>query len=74
MEANAWAPESNSNIIDFEVLESNHPASDIPTTGVIEGDQFYFIANSQMDHLSDKGIIDSEQLNDTVILKLDLDR
>lgn len=65
---------SNSKIIDFKVLESNHPASDIPTTGVIDGDQFYFIANSQMDHLSDSGIIDSEQLKNTIILKLDLEK
>ena len=30
----------------IEVLESNHPLFDEPTTGVVVGDRFYFIANS----------------------------
>ena len=29
-----------------EVLESNHPLFDEPTTGVVIGDRYFFIANS----------------------------
>ena len=35
-----------SRIESLEVLESNHPQFDEPTTGVVVGDRYYFIANS----------------------------
>jgi hypothetical protein len=53
---------------------SNDPAFDTPTTGVIVGDEFYFIANSQlMQIIGNKGNIKNpEKLNDTIIMKIKL--
>ena len=39
------------------VLDTNNPLFDIPTTGCIVGDDFFFIGNSQIDKLSDEGTI-----------------
>jgi sugar lactone lactonase YvrE len=36
-----------------EVLEAGNPQFDIPTTGVVAGDAYYFIANSQMRSFND---------------------
>jgi len=56
-----------------EVLESGNAALEEPTTGTIAGDTFYFIANSQIQHMSEDGSslkrpVDSK----TVILQLSL--
>jgi hypothetical protein len=46
---------------------------DIPTTGVVVGDWFYFIGNSQLPMLEDDGTIKNpEKLKEVVILKLSL--
>jgi hypothetical protein len=34
-------------VVRTEILESNHPAFDAPTTGAVVGSRFFFIANSQ---------------------------
>lgn len=41
----------------LEVLDANNPLFDIPTTGSIVVNEFYFIGNSQMDKLNDNGTI-----------------
>ncbi len=54
------------------VLVSNHPLFDIPTTGVIVDDWFYFIANSQMSNLDRGKIKDPAKLKEVLIMKLKL--
>jgi hypothetical protein len=54
------------------VLVSNHPLFDIPTTGVVVDDWFYFIANSQMSKLDKDKIINPEKLNEILIMKVRL--
>ncbi|MDO1450414.1 SMP-30/gluconolactonase/LRE family protein [Rhodocytophaga aerolata] len=57
-----------------DVLEANHPLFEkIPTTGVVVGNAFYFIANSQLRSMDEQGnILPLDQLQETVILKLTL--
>jgi len=54
------------------VLVADHPNFDIPTTGVIVDDWFYFIANSQMSNLEKDKIIDRSRLKDVLIMKIKL--
>jgi DNA-binding beta-propeller fold protein YncE len=63
-----------SGIDKVEVLEANLPLFEkIPTTGVIAGNDFYFIANSQLRSIDEKGtILPMSELQETVILKLKL--
>ena len=66
--------ESSDSITGIEFLASDDPKFDLPTTGVIVGNEFYFIANSQL--LQIRGtrgeIKNREKLNDTVIMKITL--
>jgi len=56
------------------VLDSYHPLYNIPTTGVIVEDEFYYIANSQMGSFTpDNKIFPMEKLNEVIILKVSLD-
>jgi len=56
-----------------EILEMNNPNFDIPTTGAIAGDQFYYIANSQMARFNkDNSIYSDDKLDNVVILKISL--
>lgn len=54
------------------VLVADHPLFDIPTTGVIVDDWFYFIANSQMRNLDKDKIIDFSRLKEVLIMKIKL--
>lgn len=55
------------------VLESAHPDHRIPTTGVIVGDDLYYIANSQLQSFDAEGnILPPEMLQAPVVLKLPL--
>ena len=56
------------------LLAVNHPLFDLPTTGVVVGDWFYFMGNTQLKLLSptDAKITNPEKLKDLVILKLPL--
>jgi hypothetical protein len=51
------------------VLASDHPSFHVPTTGVVVGDDFYFIANSQVDEIHEGRIARPERLKDVVVLK-----
>jgi tetratricopeptide (TPR) repeat protein len=54
-------------------IEANNPFFDLPTTGVILNDTFFYIANSQLLKFSENGVIfPQEKLNDTIILKAQL--
>jgi hypothetical protein len=60
-------------ITQYAVLDNNHPAFNEPTLGIINGTQFYYIANSQWsgyDQTHHPKPLD--QLQDIVILKVDL--
>lgn len=54
------------------VLVSNHPLFDIPTTGVVVDDWFYFIANSQMSNLDKGKIVNPEKLKEILVMKVRL--
>jgi sugar lactone lactonase YvrE len=57
----------------IDILQINHPLFALPTTGDIAGDEFYYIANSQLRSFDEKGVIfPAEKLKDPVILKIEL--
>ena len=56
----------------WEILESNNPLYNEPTLGVITGDYFYYIANSQWESFGNIYVPDAE-LQKPTILKLRLD-
>lgn len=56
----------------MEILERRHPAYDVPTTGTIAGDDFYYIANSQVGHLEGDHLVSPSTLQPVLILKLHL--
>ena len=52
----------------LEVLEANNPVFDEPTLGVVVGEHFYFIANSQWGAIDEKGVLAAEdKLHDPVM-------
>ncbi len=58
---------------DFQILESQNPEFDIPTTGAIAEGYFYLIANSQLRSFDRDGhIFSAEKLNPVKILKIKL--
>jgi hypothetical protein len=59
-------------VLKAEVLERGNPLFDIPTTGAVAGDTFYFIANSQLHNYGARGIVDRAKLRPISILKLKL--
>lgn len=57
----------------FEVIEANNPVFDEPTLGMVVGDMFYFVANSQWESVDEQGkLAAAEKLQNTLILKLRL--
>lgn len=59
----------------WKILESNNPLFDEPTLGLIRGNDFYFIANSQWENFDEKGEVKfADRLKDPVILKLSLEQ
>lgn len=59
---------------EIEFLLESHPRLNTPTTGVIVGDEFYFIGNSQLLQLigNNGQIKNPHELTDTFILKIKL--
>jgi len=59
-----------------EVIEPEHPMFQQPTTGVLVGKDFYYIANSQLQYFRSiykpEGEYDKGQLQDVVVLKVRL--
>jgi hypothetical protein len=54
----------------FEIIDRKHPNFNEPTLGVIDGKNFYYIANSQWGGYDDKHHIKpDDQLQDIVVLK-----
>jgi hypothetical protein len=56
------------------VLAANHSKFDIPTTGVVVGDWFYFIANSQLSNFEKEKIKDYIKLKEVLIMRVKLNR
>ncbi|NJO91606.1 MAG: hypothetical protein HC831_23565 [Chloroflexia bacterium] len=60
-------------VVKYENLEINNPIFNIPTTGVIINDTFYYIANSQLTDYDEEGnIFPISKLVETQILKINL--
>ncbi len=56
-----------------QVIESNHPLYALPTTGAIVGDNFFYIANTQINSVGAEGKISSlTKLRDLILLKVKL--
>jgi DNA-binding beta-propeller fold protein YncE len=65
--------EAMTRVVLTEVLELDHPLFDVPTTGVIVGDEFFYVANAQFGAVQKDGsLLPVEQLNEPAILKLRL--
>ena len=57
------------------VLERGNPLFEIPTTGAVAGDVYYYLANSQLSALGPGGVVkEPEKRRPVVILRLDLPR
>jgi hypothetical protein len=59
-------------VVMTELIETSHPLMNIPTTGVLVGDEFYFVANAQFDAVNPDGTLAVEKLSEPAILKLKL--
>jgi len=65
--------EKNTRVLSTDVLETNHPLFDTPTTGIIVGSDFYYVANGQFRAVQKDGsLLPLDQLNEPAILKLHL--
>jgi len=60
-------------VVKMTILESNNPDVLVPTTGVIAGSHFFFIANSQMMKMDNGKVPPLEKLGEIKILKIKLD-
>ena len=55
------------------VLDRNRPEFDIPTTGVLVGNELFYVASSQLRRFSeDKTIFPREKLTESVIIRTPL--
>jgi sugar lactone lactonase YvrE len=67
--------ETRDQVVRTEVLEAYHPSFQIPTTGVLVGEELYFIANSQLRSLGTDGkYLPAEQLQPVSILRVSVAR
>ena len=67
--------DSMDSIITYSIIESQNPYFEIPTTGEIAGDDYYFIANAQLRRFDEEGeIFPDEKLDRTYILKSNLEK
>lgn len=69
----AWLNPEMTRVTRVMVLEQEHPETDIPLTGVIVGDDLYYIGRSQLRAFDGAKIWPDERLKETTILKLPLD-
>lgn len=68
-----YLDEQHEAIVRAEPLEAYHPLMNVPTTGAIVGDSFYFIANSQLISYDGEGRLRPlDELEETAILKVQL--
>lgn len=61
-------------VLRIKVLEKNHPMMIVPTTGVIIGNELFYIANAQFQSFNEDGTLwPMDQLYEPVILKVKID-
>lgn len=65
---------SGDRIYRYRTLAAGHPDHIEPTLGVLSGDSFYYIANSQWPLVGEKGEVDPAKFKHPVVLKIDLKR
>jgi len=70
--ARYYLNDDGTEIVSRKILESNNPILDVPTTGVLVGDEFYYVANCPSFHFHADGSLVLEELEDVTILKTDL--
>ncbi|MBN2000007.1 SMP-30/gluconolactonase/LRE family protein [candidate division KSB1 bacterium] len=69
-----YLDENQEKIVAKQLLEAYHPLFDIPTTGVIVENLFFFIANSQLRSYDERGnLFPLEKLKETKILQIELE-
>ena len=65
--------ENGDSIIKKEIIERNNPLFNIPTTGEIAGNEYFYIANSQLGSFDKEGFVfPDEKLDSVYILKTNL--
>ncbi|MFO7829151.1 MAG: hypothetical protein R6V23_11045 [Bacteroidales bacterium] len=66
--------ESMDSVITSSIIESQNPYFEIPTTGEIAGNDYFFIANAQLRRFNEQGVIFPDEKQDSVyILKSKLE-
>jgi SMP-30/Gluconolactonase/LRE-like region len=58
--------------INLDVLERRTQFTQLPTTGAVVGDTFYYITNSQIDHFQNGKVLHPETLAPIVVAKVEL--
>lgn len=56
----------------METIDAHRPDFNIPTTGAVAGDAYYYIANSQLRSFRDGGIFPMNELRDVIMLRAKL--
>jgi hypothetical protein len=64
--------DSKKMILRASPIMTSHSSFNVPTTGAIAGDWFYFIANSQLDNYTSGKIKDSTKMEDVTIWRVKL--
>jgi hypothetical protein len=64
--------DAHTRVLLLEVVEKDHPLMNVPTTGVIVGEDFFYVANSQLDFVNPDGTLMTDKLSEPAILKLKL--
>jgi len=69
-----YLDENQDSIASVNVIESSNPYFEIPTTGEIAGNEYYYIANAQLRRFDENDVIfPDEKLDSVYILKTTLD-
>ena len=58
--------------MELNVLEYRTEYTQLPTTGAMVGDSFYYITNSQIDHYQHGKVLHAETLTPIVVAKVGL--
>ncbi|MEO8056165.1 MAG: hypothetical protein ABI768_13485 [Acidobacteriota bacterium] len=70
-----WTLEPDGNSFSgMEILDCAHPSYRVPVGGTVAGDDYVYVANSQVDAFGPDGVLPAEKLEDLVFLRLPLGR
>lgn len=70
-----WTLEPDGNSFSgMEILDCAHPSYRVPVGGTVVGDDYIYVANSQVDAFGPDGVLPTEKLEDLVFLRLPLGR